>query len=356
MLRCRKKPYMCFLSGQQEHRLQHCLFWMPPHCKVSSEVYSVHWRHILSLNTGLCLEKRVFYRLVSGLHASINIHLSAQYAVPGLGTYCIKLYCNLYFIVKGANGHVYFEPNLSQFVRRFDVATTRGQGMGYSSVSNGQGMGYSSVSNGQGMGYSSVSNGQGMGYSSASNGQGMGYSSVSNGQGMGYSSVSNGQGMGYSSVSNGQGMGYSSVSNGQGMGYSSFRNGQGMGYSSASNGQGMGYSSFSNGQGMGYSSVSNGQGMGYSSVSNGQGMGYSSFSNGQGMGYSSASNGHTLDCILLSSSGPNWLKNLYFTYLVVLRALTKAGTYWESQSFYTGDTGRDILVKEKIMTIVNAAK
>ena len=64
----------------------------------------------------------------------------------------------------------------------------------------------------------------------------------------------------------------------------------------------------------------------------------------------------TLDCILLSSSGPNWLKNLYFTYLVVLRALTKAGTYWESQSFYTGDTGRDILVKEKIMTIVNAAK
>lgn len=112
---------------------------------------------------GLCLEKRVFYRLVSGLHASINIHLAAQYAVPV------------------ANGQVNFEPNLSQFVRRFDAASTHGQ-------------------------------------------------------------------------------------------------------------------------------------------------------------------------------GPSWLKNLYFTYLVVLRAVTKAGTYWEDQSFYTGDTSRDILVKEKIMTIVNAAK
>ncbi|GAA6066120.1 ERO1-like protein beta isoform X1, partial [Tachysurus ichikawai] len=32
---------------------------------------------------GLCLEKRVFYRLISGLHSSINIHLSAQYLLDG---------------------------------------------------------------------------------------------------------------------------------------------------------------------------------------------------------------------------------------------------------------------------------
>ena len=68
---------------------------------------------------------------MSGLHASINIHLSAQYAVPGI--YCVAgnwwvigPKCCLH--VKGANGHIHFEPNLSQFVRRFDVATTRGQG------------------------------------------------------------------------------------------------------------------------------------------------------------------------------------------------------------------------------------
>ena len=80
---------MCFPSGQKEHHQLQCHFWMPRHFKVSSEVYPLHgdtplpWRHTPPMNTGLCLEKRVFYRLVSGLHASINIHLAAQYAVPG---------------------------------------------------------------------------------------------------------------------------------------------------------------------------------------------------------------------------------------------------------------------------------
>lgn len=31
----------------------------------------------------MCLEKRVFYRVISGLHASINTHLSAQYLFKG---------------------------------------------------------------------------------------------------------------------------------------------------------------------------------------------------------------------------------------------------------------------------------
>ncbi len=32
---------------------------------------------------GLCLEKRVFYRLISGLHSSINLHLCAEYLLDG---------------------------------------------------------------------------------------------------------------------------------------------------------------------------------------------------------------------------------------------------------------------------------
>lgn len=32
---------------------------------------------------GLCLEKRVFYRLISGLHSSINIHLCAENLLDG---------------------------------------------------------------------------------------------------------------------------------------------------------------------------------------------------------------------------------------------------------------------------------
>ena len=31
----------------------------------------------------MCLEKRIFYRLISGLHASINLHLSAMWYFPG---------------------------------------------------------------------------------------------------------------------------------------------------------------------------------------------------------------------------------------------------------------------------------
>ncbi|NWW42524.1 ERO1A protein, partial [Pedionomus torquatus] len=33
--------------------------------------------------SGVCVEKRAFYRLISGLHASINIHLSARYLLQG---------------------------------------------------------------------------------------------------------------------------------------------------------------------------------------------------------------------------------------------------------------------------------
>lgn len=32
-----------------------------------------------NLYNGLCMEQRAFYRLISGMHASINIHLSANY-------------------------------------------------------------------------------------------------------------------------------------------------------------------------------------------------------------------------------------------------------------------------------------
>ncbi|KAK3732030.1 hypothetical protein QZH41_019126 [Actinostola sp. cb2023] len=34
--------------------------------------------------------------------------------------------------------------------------------------------------------------------------------------------------------------------------------------------------------------------------------------------------------------GPAWLKNLYFTYTLMLRAITKAAQYWSFEQFYTG--------------------
>ncbi|XP_075904954.1 ERO1-like protein beta [Nelusetta ayraudi] len=59
---------------------------------------------------GLCLEKRVFYRLISGLHSSINIHLCAQY------------------LLDEGWGRSIWGPNVQEFRRRFDTAETKGEG------------------------------------------------------------------------------------------------------------------------------------------------------------------------------------------------------------------------------------
>ena len=57
------------------------------------------------------MEKRVFYRLVSGLHTSINIHLSAKYLHKGI-----------------LNQPDHWGPNPGEFKIRFDPAKTNGQG------------------------------------------------------------------------------------------------------------------------------------------------------------------------------------------------------------------------------------
>ncbi|XP_072165028.1 ERO1-like protein beta [Diadema setosum] len=59
----------------------------------------------------MCLEKRVFYRLVSGLHSSINIHLCAKYLLS-----------------EGMFGAEKWGPNLEEFQQRFDPETTDGEG------------------------------------------------------------------------------------------------------------------------------------------------------------------------------------------------------------------------------------
>ncbi|KAL4656249.1 ERO1-like protein alpha isoform X1 [Arapaima gigas] len=60
--------------------------------------------------TRLCVEKRAFYRLVSGLHTSINVHLSARYLLAD----------NWY---EKKWGH-----NVSEFQQRFDANLTEGEG------------------------------------------------------------------------------------------------------------------------------------------------------------------------------------------------------------------------------------
>lgn len=59
---------------------------------------------------GLCLEKRVFYKLISGLHASINLHLCANY------------------LLEETWGKPSWGPNIKEFKRRFDPVETKGEG------------------------------------------------------------------------------------------------------------------------------------------------------------------------------------------------------------------------------------
>ena len=63
----------------------------------------------------MCLEGRTFYRLISGLHSSISIHLCAQYFFPTLGGG-----------YSGSEGR--WGPNLEEFQHRFDPETTGGEG------------------------------------------------------------------------------------------------------------------------------------------------------------------------------------------------------------------------------------
>lgn len=54
------------------------------------------------------------------------------------------------------------------------------------------------------------------------------------------------------------------------------------------------------------------------------------------------------DPVTTKGQGPYWLKNLYFVYLLELRALTKVAPYLEQQAFYTGNTQED---KETVIAV-----
>ncbi|XP_065566611.1 ero1-like protein isoform X3 [Artemia franciscana] len=73
-----------------------------------------------SLFQDMCFEKRVFYRAVSGLHASINIHLSLKYLYSAAEVPDV--------LSDGINSLGNWGPNLEEFHRRFDPDRTNGHG------------------------------------------------------------------------------------------------------------------------------------------------------------------------------------------------------------------------------------
>ncbi|XP_054722755.1 ero1-like protein [Uloborus diversus] len=59
---------------------------------------------------------------------------------------------------------------------------------------------------------------------------------------------------------------------------------------------------------------------------------------------------------LTNGEGPHWLKNLYFVYLLELRAIAKAAPYFENELFYTGNDEADREVRQAIKKLVEVAK
>ncbi len=59
---------------------------------------------------------------------------------------------------------------------------------------------------------------------------------------------------------------------------------------------------------------------------------------------------------LTYGNGPQWLKNLYFIYLVELRAIVKASPYLERVIYYTGNSEIDTETKDQVLSVLKKLK
>lgn len=95
-------------KGSSAHRIWNSIY--QENCFKFGDAYGPYTTS-KNLNA-MCLEKRAFYRAISGLHSSISIHLCAQY----------------YTKAKDCFGKGAWGPNIKEFKRRFDPEYTNGEG------------------------------------------------------------------------------------------------------------------------------------------------------------------------------------------------------------------------------------
>lgn len=98
-------------KGDSPHRIWNSIYNENCFKTPEQQLYNTQALSDYSLE-GLCLEKRAFYRMVSGLHTSINIHLCYEYLFPAATCY----------------GKEQWGSNLEEFQRRFDHSQTDGHG------------------------------------------------------------------------------------------------------------------------------------------------------------------------------------------------------------------------------------
>ncbi|KAI9246273.1 endoplasmic reticulum Oxidoreductin 1-domain-containing protein [Phascolomyces articulosus] len=67
--------------------------------------------------------------------------------------------------------------------------------------------------------------------------------------------------------------------------------------------------------------------------------------------------GPNLDCFVNRiGSHPERLQNIYFTYALVMRAVTKLGNYLEGYTFCTGENNDDMSIKADVLDLINSAR
>uniref|UniRef100_T1JKR4 Uncharacterized protein n=1 Tax=Strigamia maritima TaxID=126957 RepID=T1JKR4_STRMM len=105
-----KQDNFCEFDDEKSAGMQYVDLLLNPESYTGYKGPSAHQMQLGNNLEGLCLEKRVFFRAISGIHASINIHLSANY------------------FTRDAFGSGSWGPNINEFTRRFSPETTKGEG------------------------------------------------------------------------------------------------------------------------------------------------------------------------------------------------------------------------------------
>lgn len=99
-------------KGKSAHRIWNSIY--KENCFRPKNSYR---SYIESANlNGMCLEKRVFYRVISGLHSSINIHLCSKFLISEKSSLGLE----------APGGR--WGSNIEEFHQRFDPDTTNGEG------------------------------------------------------------------------------------------------------------------------------------------------------------------------------------------------------------------------------------
>ncbi|XP_066137704.1 ero1-like protein [Euwallacea fornicatus] len=101
-------------AGDSAHRIWRTIYL--ENCFRPKKSFSFNPYIQTAMLNNMCLEERAFYRAVSGLHASINIHLSANYLLSNKNGISLKN-------PKGEWG-----LNLEEFRKRFSPEFTNGEG------------------------------------------------------------------------------------------------------------------------------------------------------------------------------------------------------------------------------------